>query len=86
MLDKFKRGTLDIGTGAEATAASASLETSAIKGNKNYTLYVLSDGGASATFTLRTLRIKVNKELTDNQQTFYSWAASKVYFPINPDI
>ena len=67
ILDKFKKGTLDIDVGAEAAAGPATLETNSIKSNKNYTLYILSDGGASATFTLRTLRIKINHKLTDNQ-------------------
>ena len=65
MLDKFKGGTWDIDAGAEAAAGPATLESSSIKSNKNYTLYILSDGGASATFTLRTLRIKINHKLTD---------------------
>jgi len=65
MLDKLKAGSWDIDVGAEAAAGSASLETNSVKSNKDYTLYVLLDGGASATFTLRTLRIKTNRELTE---------------------
>ena len=65
MLDKLKGGSWDIDAGAEAAAGTASLEQSSIKPNKDYTLYVLLDGGASATFTLRTLRIKINHELTE---------------------
>ena len=37
MLDKFKGGTWDIDAGAEAAAGSATLESSSIKSNKNYT-------------------------------------------------
>ena len=65
MLDKLKAGSWDIDAGAEAAAGTASLETNSVKSNKDYILYVLLDGGASATFTLRTLRIKINRELTE---------------------
>lgn len=65
MLDRLKGGSWDIDAGAEAAAGTASLETNSVKSNKDYTLYVLLDGGASATFTLRTLRIKINRELTE---------------------
>jgi len=66
ILDRLGSGTWVFQAGAEASVGTAAAEgsTSALK--KDFNVYVLSDGGASATVTARVIRIKVNSKLTNN--------------------
>ncbi len=52
--------------GVEASAGTAAAESSSGAMSEGYTVHVLTDGGASATATVRVIRIKVNSELTDD--------------------
>ena len=65
VLDKVKDGTWEFQAGAEASAGSASAEGSSSDLNKGFSMYVLSEAGASVTVTARVIRIKVNRELTE---------------------
>ncbi|MBE9564028.1 MAG: hypothetical protein IMF17_02205 [Proteobacteria bacterium] len=65
-LDRFDGGTWEFQAGVEASAGTAAAEGSSGALNEDFTVYVLSDGGASATATARVIRIKVNSELTEN--------------------
>ncbi len=66
ILDRLGSGTWVFQAGAEASVGKAAAEgsTSALK--KDFNVYVLSDGGASATVTARVIRIKVNSELANH--------------------
>lgn len=59
LLERLQRGTWVYALGAEASAGTAAIEGSAdqVKQDREYTVHVLSDGGASATFTLRAIRV-----------------------------
>ena len=65
VMDSLKGGVWEFQAGAEASAGTASAEGSSAAINKGFTMHVLSDGGASATVTARIIRIKVNKNLTE---------------------
>ena len=65
VMDKLEGGVWEFQAGAEASAGTASAEGSSSDLNKDFTMHVLSDGGASATVTARVIRIKVNKKLTE---------------------
>lgn len=64
--ERLKGNIWEFQAGAEASAGTASAEGSSSNLNADFTMHVLSDGGASATVTARVIRIKVNKELTEN--------------------
>jgi len=59
-LKKAQTGTWIYQIGAEASAGTAGIEGSSgqLQGDKGYEVYVLSEGGASATFTARAIRLK----------------------------
>ncbi len=59
-LKKALTGTVVYEFGAEASAGKAALEGSSgqLQDEKGYEVYTLSEGGASATFTLRAIRLK----------------------------
>ncbi len=65
ILSRLKNGVWEYQAGVEASAGTASAEGSSGSSDGGYTVYVLSDGGASATATARVIRIKVNSNLTD---------------------
>lgn len=65
MLDRFDGGTWEFQAGVEASAGTAAAEGSSGALNEDFTVHVLSDGGASATATARVIRIKVNSDLTE---------------------
>lgn len=67
VMENLNDGIWEFQAGAEASAGTASAEGSSSNLNAGFTMHVLSDGGASATVTARVIRIKVNKELTENQ-------------------
>ena len=64
--ERLKGNVWEFQAGAEASAGTASAEGSSSNLNTGFTMHVLSDGGASATVTARVIRIKMNKELTEN--------------------
>ncbi len=66
VLDQWKTGKWSFQAGAEASAGTASAEGSSSGLSQGFTMHVLSDGGASATATARVIRIKVNRELSEN--------------------
>jgi hypothetical protein len=51
--------------GAGASAGAAAAEGSTSDFNKGFKLHVLSYGGASATVTVRVIRIEINNTLTE---------------------
>lgn len=66
VLDDVKDGAWEFQAGGEASAGTASLEgSSSDMVDRGFKMYVLSDGGASATVTARTIRISINRELTE---------------------
>ena len=64
-LDRFDDGVWEFQAGVEASAGTVAAEGSSGALNEDFTVHVLSDGGASATATARVIRIKVNSELTE---------------------
>lgn len=60
VLERVQRGTWTFALGAEATAGKASVEGSSSDVNQDagYEVYTMTDGGASATYTLRAVRLK----------------------------
>ena len=66
LFDRLKDGTWEFQAGAEASAGSVSAEGSSSDLNSGFSMYVLSEGGASVTVTARAIRTKVNRELTEN--------------------
>lgn len=64
IVDKWKTGKWESTAGAEASAGTASAEGAA--GGNDYSMHILSEGGASATATARVIRVKLNKELSNN--------------------
>ena len=64
--DKVIDGTWEFQAGAEASAGSASAEGSSSGQSKGFSLYVLSEAGASVTVTARVIRTKANSALTEN--------------------
>lgn len=66
VLDEASEGSWEFQAGGEASAGTASLEgSSSGLGSRGFAMYVLSDGGASATVTARVIRSQINRELTD---------------------
>ncbi|MCK4834668.1 MAG: hypothetical protein KAT12_07810 [Gammaproteobacteria bacterium] len=65
VLERARDGTWEFQAGAEASAGSASAEGSSSGLSKGFSMYVLSEAGASVTVTARVIRIKVNNELTE---------------------
>jgi lipid-binding SYLF domain-containing protein len=63
LLDAAKDGKWIFRAGAEASAGSATSEGSSGSKKKGYELYVLSEGGASVTWTVYMIRIKPYSEL-----------------------
>ena len=66
IFDRLNKGAWEFQAGAEASAGSVSAEGSSSDLNEGFSMYVLSEGGASATVTARVIRTKVNRELTEN--------------------
>lgn len=60
LLKKVKSGKLSWELGAEASAGKASVEgsSSQVNPDKSHEVHTLSEGGASATYTLRAIRLK----------------------------
>lgn len=60
LLKKAQTGKWVYQMGAEASAGAASIEGSSaqLQNDKGYKIHVLSEGGASATFTLRAIHLK----------------------------
>lgn len=67
VMENLNDGIWEFQAGVEASAGTASAEGSSSNLNAGFTMHVLSDGGASATVTARVIRLKVNKDLTENQ-------------------
>ena len=67
ILDRLDNGIWEFQAGVEASAGTAAAEGSSGALNEGFKLHVLSDGGASVTATARVIRIKINKELTEEQ-------------------
>lgn len=65
-LERMEGGTWEFQAGVEASAGTVAAEGSSGALNPDYSVHVLSDGGASATATARTIKLKVNRELTEN--------------------
>jgi lipid-binding SYLF domain-containing protein len=65
-LERLLKGTLEYQVGVEASAGKTAAEGSSGGLNKDFSLHVLSDGGASATATARVIRIKVNSKLSSD--------------------
>lgn len=63
-LDRIQTGTWEFQAGVEASAGTAAAEGASGGSDNDFTVHVLSDGGASATATARVIRIKINKDLT----------------------
>ena len=66
VLDRLKDGTWEFQAGVEASAGSVSAEGSSSDLNAGFSMYVLSEAGASVTVTARAIRTKVNRELMEN--------------------
>lgn len=64
-LDRIGNGTWAFQAGVEASAGTAAAEGASGGSSEDFTVHVLSDGGASATATARVIRIKVNKNLSE---------------------
>ena len=66
VFDRLKDGTWEFQAGVEASAGSASAEGSSGGLNSGFSMYVLSEAGASVTVTARAISTKVNRKLTEN--------------------
>ncbi len=64
VLDKFRNGRWEFKSGVEASAGTAAAQGSLNDSNEGFSVHVLSDGGASATATIRVIRLSINTELT----------------------
>lgn len=64
LVDDWKNGEWRFELGAEASAGTLAAEGSSQNLHPDFSLHVLSDGGASATVTARIIRASVNKDLT----------------------
>lgn len=64
VLDNMKGGYWEFNSGLEASAGTASVDNSLSPVDAGFSLYVLSDGGASATATVRVINVQVNNELS----------------------
>jgi len=65
VMDRMEGNVWEFQAGAEVSAGTASAEGSSSDLNEGFSMYVLSDGGASATVTARVIRIKANKKLME---------------------
>lgn len=63
--NRLESGVWEFQAGVEASAGTVAAEGSSGALNDGYTVHVLSDGGASATATVRVIHIDVNKNLTN---------------------
>lgn len=63
IVDKWKTGKWEFKAGAEASAGTAGAD-GGFSGT-GFTMYTLSEGGASATVTARVIRVKVNRALAE---------------------
>ena len=61
--DRLRGGIWEFQAGAEASAGTAASEGAVA--DEDYTVHILADGGASATATLRVIRMKENSNLVD---------------------
>ena len=61
--DRLRGGIWEFASGAEASVGTAAAEGSVA--DADYTVHILADGGASATATLRVIRMKENSKLVD---------------------
>ncbi len=66
ILDKFEKDIWEFQAGVEASVGTAAAEGSSGALNEGFSVHVLSDGGASATVTVRVIRLKVNSKLENN--------------------
>ena len=64
LLNNLKDGHVHFEAGAEVAAGTATVEGSSGALNEDYKLYLLLDGGGSATATARALSLSIDKELT----------------------
>ena len=64
VVDGWMNGNWEYQAGAEASAGEASADGAS--GGAGFEMHVLAEGGASATATARVIRVKVNKELTED--------------------
>lgn len=62
---EWKDSKWEFAAGVEASAGTAAAE-GASGGNEGFTMYVLADGGASATATARVIHINVNRDLSES--------------------
>ena len=62
VLDNWMSGNWEYQAGAEASAGDASADGAS--GGDGFEMYVLAEGGASATATARVIRTKINTELS----------------------
>lgn len=65
MIKRFREGTWEFQAGVEASAGTSAAEGSSGGNDEEYTVHILSDGGASATATARVITIDVNEDLSD---------------------
>ena len=64
LFDRLKTGTAHFEAGAEVAAGTAAVDGSSSALNTDYKLYMLLDGGGSATATARVLKLNIDEELT----------------------
>jgi hypothetical protein len=64
ILDSMKGGYWEFNSGVEASVGTASADNSSHPADAGFSLHVLSDGGASATATVRVINVKVSHELS----------------------
>ncbi|MFA0086614.1 hypothetical protein [Vibrio sp. 10N.261.51.F12] len=65
LVDDWKNGEWRFELGAEASAGTLAAEGTSQDLHPDFSLHVLSDGGASATVTARVIRASVNKDITE---------------------
>ncbi|RLA72358.1 MAG: hypothetical protein DRG78_23940 [Epsilonproteobacteria bacterium] len=72
IFEDLKTGTTQFEAGAEVAAGTVGVDGGSSSLNKDYKLYMLLDGGGSATATARILRMSVDTELTvlENQTSY----------------
>ncbi len=63
-VDRISNGTWEFQAGVEASAGTTAAEGASGGSNEDFTVHVLSDGGASATATARVIHIKVDEDLS----------------------
>ena len=62
LLERLQKGTFDFQAGAEVSAGSNAADVATNK-DERYNIFVLADGGGSATATLRVIRSKLSSDL-----------------------